>query len=137
MRKPFIYADCYLKDSSPRLALNLVPEGQPIAGAGNLLAKENQKIPFKIENISCKDADDNQSHPECCFVIHVAYWPALDRRTSLVSNYGELRQQRFDLGYDVFGSDTEVRIKLVDRGRGTEALHPNKRGLLRIATLAS
>lgn len=137
MRKNFIYADCYLKDSSPRLALNLVPEGQPIAGAGNLFAKENQKIPFKIENISRKDADDNQSHPECCFVIHVAYWPALDRRTSLVSNYDELRQQRFDLGYDVLGSDTEMRVKLVDRGGGTKALHPNKRGFLRITTFTS
>ena len=74
------------------LRLKLVPEGQPMAGAGDLFAKKHQKTPFKIENIGRKYADDYQGHPECCFVIHAAYWSVLGKRTSLVSCYGELRQ---------------------------------------------
>jgi len=57
--------------------LKLVPERQPIAGAGNLFAKENQKTPFKVEYIGRKYADDYKSYPECCFVIHAVYWPVL------------------------------------------------------------
>ena len=116
--------------------LKLVPEGQPAAGAGDLFAKKNQNPPFKIENIGRNYADDDQGKPEGCFVIHGAYWPVLWERTSLVCGYGELSQQRFDFGNDVFGCDAKMRIKIGDRGGGAEAFHPHKIGLFRIATLA-
>ena len=114
----------------------LMPEGQPATGAGDLFAKKQQEPPFKIENIGRKNADNNQGHPKCCFVIHAAYWPVLSKRTSLVSSYGELHQKRFDLGNDVFRCNAEMRIKLVNRGGGTKAGHSDKRGLLRIAAFA-
>ena len=116
--------------------LYATPECQPVRGTCQQLGDVQHQPPFEIQHVGGKNADNNQGHPERCFIIHEVYWPESDFRTSLVNKYGYLHKQRFNFGDYIFGCNAKILVKLVDRGGGAKAFHADKRRFLGIATLA-